>query len=157
MNSPINQVFLGNSPYHSLDDIDIQIQNMENYRNKLQQLKNLQNQQMNQKLVWDDIDAEVRPMTNEQRKKLFDDAEYVEIYTKLNEMVQNEILNLVKVKIENNQEGKELLTKQLKIVKRLKNDIINETNREMELFKKFKEYSKINPEVTYEDFIKVNM
>ena len=46
-----------------------------------------------------------------------------------------------KVKIENNQEGKELLTKQLKIVKRLKNDIINETNREMELFKKFKEYS----------------
>ncbi len=157
MNRPINQVFLGSDPYHTFDDIDIQIQNMENYRNKLQQLKALQAQQTTVKLIWDDIDAEVRPMTDEQKKRMFNDAEYVETYSRLNEMVQNEILNLVKAKIENTQEGKELLTQQLRIVKRLKSDIISETNKEMELFKRFKEFSKLNPGVTYEDFIKANM
>ena len=157
MNRPINQVFLGSDPYHTFDDIDIQIKNMENYRNKLQQLKALQAQQTTVKLIWDDIDAEVRPMTDEQKKRMFNDAEYVETYSRLNEMVQNEILNLVKAKIENTQEGKELLTQQLRIVKRLKSDIISETNKEMELFKRFKEFSKLNPGVTYEDFIKANM
>jgi hypothetical protein len=157
MNRPINQVFLGGNPYHTLDDIDIQIQNMENYRNKLQQLKALQAQQTPVKLIWDDIDAEVRPMTDEQKKRMFDDAEYMETYVKLNEMVQNELLNLVKAKIENTSEGKELLSQQLKTVKRLKNDIINETNREMEMFKRFKDFSKSNPGITYEEFIKASI
>jgi hypothetical protein len=156
MNRPINQVFLGSDPYHSLDDLDLQIQNMENYRNKLQQLKALQSQAQ-QKLVWDEIDAEVRPMTDEQKRKMFENTEYVEVYSKINEMVQNEILNLVKAKIENTPEGKELLSQQLKIVKQLKSNIINETNREMEMFKRFKDFSKMNPGVTYEDFIKANM
>lgn len=157
MNRPINQVFLGSEPYHSLDDIDIQIQNMENYRNKLQQLKALQAQQNPVKLIWDDIDAEIRPMSEEQKKRMFDDAEYIEVYSKLNEMVQTEILNLVKGRIESTVDGKDLLSRQLKIVKRLKSDIINETNREMEMFKKFKEFSKVNPGITYEEFIKASI
>ena len=157
MNRPINQVFLGSEPYHSLDDIDVQIQNMENYRNKLQQLKALQVQQNPVKLIWDDIDAEIRPMSEEQKKRMFDDAEYVEVYSKLNEMVQTEILNLVKGRIERTVDGKDLLSRQLRIVKRLKSDIINETNREMEMFKKFKEFSKVNPGITYEEFIKASI
>lgn len=157
MNRPINQVFLGGDPYHTFDDLDIQIQNMENYKNRLQQLKAMQAQQVSVKLIWDDIDAEVRPMTEEQKKRMFEDAEYTETYIKLNEMVQTELLNLVKAKIEGTAEGKELLSQQLKIVRRLKTNIINETNREMEMFKKFKEFSKLNPGVTYEEFIKANM
>ena len=157
MNSPINQVFLGGNPmYNALDDIDAQIQNMENYRNKLQQLKAMK-AQAPVKLIWDDIDAEVRPMSDEQKKRMFDNAEYVEVYTKINEMVQTEILNLVKARIEGTPEGKELLSQQLRIVKKLKSDIINETNREMEMFKGFKEFSKLNPGVTYEEFIKASM
>lgn len=157
MNRPINQVFLGGDPYHTFDDLDIQIQNMENYKNRLQQLKAIQTQQVSVKLIWDDIDAEVRPMTEEQKKRMFEDAEYTETYIKLNELVQTELLNLVKAKIEGTAEGKELLSQQLKIVRRLKTNIINETNREMEMFKKFKEFSKLNPEVTYEEFIKANI
>ena len=34
---------------------------------------------------------------------------------------------------------------------------IDETNREMEMFRKFREFSKQHPEVTYEEFIKANM
>ena len=85
------------------------------------------------------------------------DEDYVDTYTKIQDMVQAEILNLVKGRIEATPEGKELLQRQLKIVKKLKGKIIQETNREMEMFRKFREFSKTHPEVTYEEFIKASM
>lgn len=72
-------------------------------------------------------------------------------------ILNSKILNLVKGRIESTERGKELLSKQLKIVRKLKTKIINETNREMELFNRFREYSKQHPDVTYEDFIKANL
>ena len=55
---PINQVILGgDSMFSNMDDIDMQIQRMEAYRNKLQQLKSMQAQSQPTKLIWDDIDA----------------------------------------------------------------------------------------------------
>lgn len=156
---PVNQVILGGDSMfnNGLDDIDLQIQRMEAYRNRLQQMQNLQQQNQQVKLIWDEIDAEVSPMTDEQKNRLLMDEDYVEIYNKLQEMVQSEILNLVKSKIENDPKGKELLQSQLKVVKKLKGKIIQETNREMEMFKKFKEFSKTNPGITYEEFIKANI
>lgn len=50
-----------------------------------------------------------------------------------------------------------LLQRQLKIVRSLKSKIIQDTNREMEMFRKFREFSKAHPEVTYDEFIKANM
>lgn len=72
-------------------------------------------------------------------------------------IVQAELLNVVKGKIENSERGKNLLSKQLEVVKRLKTKIVNDTNREIELFNKFKEYSKTHPEATYEKFLKDNI
>lgn len=156
MSYPINQVFLGSDPMMSsgLDDLDAQIRKMEAYRNKLRQM---QSQQQPQKLIWDEIDAEIIPMTEEQKARLLQDPEYAEVYTDLQNIVQSEILNLVKGRIESTERGKELLSKQLRIVKKLKNKIISETNREMELFNRFREYSKQHPEVTYEEFIKASL
>lgn len=114
-------------------------------------------QQPVQRLIWDEVDAEITPMTDEQKAMLLQDENYVDTYTKIQTMVQNEILNLVKSRIESTPEGKELLQNQLKIVKKLKGRIIQETNKEMEVFRKFREFSKTNPEVTYEEFIKANM
>ena len=96
-------------------------------------------------------------MNNEQKNRLLQDADYVDTYNELQSIVQSELLNLVNVKIESTARGKELLSKQLKIVKRLKTKIIDDTNREMELFKKFKEYSKEHPNASYEEFIKENI
>lgn len=153
---PVNQVILGgDSMFSNVEDIDMQIQRMEAYRNKLKQLQAIQPQQS--KLIWDEIDSVVSPMTDEQKGRLLQDEDYVENYNKIQTMVQTEILNLVKGRIENMPEGKELLQNQLKIVKRLKSKIINDTNREMEMFMKFKEYSKTNPGITYEEFIKANL
>lgn len=165
---PVNQVILGGDPLLGSsiigNSLDEQLQMIERYKQNLEVAKQLKQQTQVvqqpiavQKLIWNDIDAEIEPMTNEQKSKLLQDEDYVETYTKIQSMVNSEILNLVKGRIENTPEGKELLSHQLKIVKRLKNKIIDETNREMEMFRKFREFSKQHPEVTYEEFIKANM
>lgn len=155
---PLNQFILGGDSMFSnnLDDIDTQIQRMEAYRQRLKQLKESQQIQNNQpqRLIWDEIDQEITPMSNEQKNRLLSNQDYVSIYTELQSMVQAELLNLVKAKIEGSERGKELLSKQLKIVRKLKTKIIEDTDREMETFKKFKEYSKEHPNTSYDEFIK---
>nr|DAS15762.1 MAG TPA: TRANSCRIPTION REGULATORY PROTEIN MOTA DOMAIN, PHAGE T4, MIDDLE.19A [Caudoviricetes sp.] len=94
---------------------------------------------------------------DEQKSRLLQDEDYVDTYTRIQDMVQAEILSLVKGRIEATPEGKELLQRQLKIVRSLKSKIIQDTNREMEMFRKFREFSKAHPEVTYDEFIKANM
>lgn len=93
-------------------------------------------------------------MTDEQKSRLFNDEDYATNYNILQSMVQTELLNLVKGRIEQSQEGHELLSSQLRIVRKLKSKIVDDTNKEMELFRKFREFSKSHPEVTYEEFIK---
>lgn len=162
---PINQVILGGGdPLLGTsvvgNNLDEQLQLLERYKQNLEAAKQIKQQTATapiQKLIWDEIDSEIVPMTEEQKNMLFQDEDYVETYTRIQGMVQAELLNLVKGRIESTQEGKDLLQSQLKIVKKLKGKIIQETNREMEMFRKFREFSKQHPEVTYEEFIKVNM
>lgn len=158
---PVNQVILGGDSMfnNNLDALDVQIQKMEEYRQKLKQLREQQQQTpiQPQRLIWDEIDSEITPMSSEQKNRLLQSADYVDIYNELQSIVQSELLNLVKAKIENTERGKELLSKQLKIVKKLKTKIIDDTNREIEIFKKFKEYSKQHPNASYDEFIKENM
>ena len=66
-------------------------------------------------------------------------------------------MNLVKSKVESDEEGKDLLKSLLDTIKKQKREIIEESNKELELFNKFKEFSKSNPDITYEQFIKMNM
>jgi hypothetical protein len=162
---PINQVILGGGdPLLGTsvvgNNLDEQLQLLERYKQNLEAAKQIKQQTATapiQKLIWDEIDSEIVPMTEEQKNMLFQDEDYVETYTRIQGMVQAELLNLVKGRIESTQEGKDLLQSQLKIVKKLKGKIIQETNREMEMFRKFREFSKQHPEVTYDEFIKANM
>lgn len=158
---PLNQFILGGDSMFSnnLDDIDTQIQRMEAYRQRLKQIKESQQIQNSQpqRLIWDEIDSEITPMSSEQKNRLLQDQDYTSIYTELQSMVQSELLNLVKAKIEVSERGKDLLQKQLKIVRKLKTKIIEDTDREMEMFKKFKEYSKEHPNTSYDEFIKETM
>lgn len=165
---PINQVILGGGDPllgNSMvgNSLDEQLQLIEKYKQNLEAAKQLRQQAQSvqqpvpQRMIWDEVDAEISPMTDEQKTRMLQDEDYVDTYTKIQDMVQAEILNLVKGRIEATPEGKELLQKQLKIVKKLKGKIIQETNREMEMFRKFREFSKTHPEVTYEEFIKASM
>ena len=164
---PVNQVILGGDPLlgNSMvgNSLDEQLQLIEKYKQNLEAAKQLRQQAQSvqqpvpQRMIWDEIDSEINPMTDEQKARMLQDEDYVDTYTKIQGMVQAEILNLVKGRIEATPEGKELLQRQLKIVKKLKGKIIQETNREMEMFRKFREFSKTHPEVTYEEFIKASM
>nr|DAO34829.1 MAG TPA: hypothetical protein [Crassvirales sp.] len=165
---PVNQVILGGGDPllgNSMvgNSLDEQLQLIEKYKQNLEAAKQLRQQAqpvqqpIPQRMIWDEIDAEINPMTDEQKARMLQDEDYVDTYTKIQGMVQAEILNLVKGRIEATPEGKELLQRQLKIVKKLKGKIIQETNREMEMFRKFREFSKTHPEVTYEEFIKASM
>ena len=167
---PINQVILGGGDPllgNSMvgNSLDEQLQLIEKYKQNLEAAKQLRQQvqpaqqpiSQPQRMIWDEIDAEISPMSDEQKTRMLQDEDYVDTYTKIQDMVQAEIISLVKGRIEATPEGKELLQRQLKIVKKLKEKIIQETNREMEMFRKFREFSKTHPEVTYEEFIKASM
>lgn len=154
---PVNQVILGGDPlFNGIDDIDVQIQKMEAYKKRLQQLKSQANNP-SQEYIWDEIDKEVSPLTEEQKSRMLSDVEYADNYGRLQDIVQAELLNLVKAKIESTCMGKELLQNQLRIVRKLKSKIVEETTKEMEMFNKFREYSKHNPGITYEEFVKLSM
>lgn len=147
---PVNQVFLGNSDPLLASDITDQLQRVKAYESQLMQLQKTASKE----LIWDSIDNEMNALTESQKNRFFEDKEYSEITTSLQKMVQIELLNLVKAKIEGTQEGKELLQRQLSVVKKLKNKIVQETDNEMAIFNKFREFSKDNPSLTYEEFCK---
>lgn len=163
---PINQVILGGDPLLSGsmvgNSLDEQLQLIEKYKQNLEAAKQLRQQAqpvqpIQQTVIWDEIDAEINSMSDDQKSRMFKDNDYTDIYNRIQEMVQVEVLNLVRGKIEATPEGKELLREQLNIVRKLKDKIIQETNREMEMFRKFREFSKSHPEITYEEFIKASM
>lgn len=147
---PTNQFILNGDSMFNPMNMDTYLNNAEAYLQRMRM-------QNSHKLIWDEIDIEINPMTEEQKNRLLLDEEYATIYVELQNLVQAELLNLVKAKIESTERGKDLLSKQLKIIKNIKGKIINDTNREMELFIKFKEFSKQNPSITYEEFIKASI
>lgn len=123
---PINQVILGGGDPllgNSMvgNSLDEQLQLIEKYKQNLEAAKQLRQQvqpaqqPVPQRMIWDEIDAEISPMTDEQKTRMLQDEDYVDTYTKIQDMVQAEILNLVKGRIEATPEGKELLQRQLKI------------------------------------------
>lgn len=168
---PVNQFILGSSdpllyPSEKMtNSIDEQIAFLQSQkqaineayrRNAIPNANNgtTQNQQVTTQGIWDAIDAEIAPLTQEQQNMLLSNQDYVNNYNALQSMVQAEVLNLVRGKIEASADGEHLLEEQLKLVKLLKSKIVEVTNKEMELFKAFKEASKTNPNLTYEEFLK---
>lgn len=158
---PVNQVILGGDPLLSSGainyNLDNQLQMLEKYKQSLEAAKQMQQQPQIQKYLWDDLEAEISPLTQEQKDLLYSNEEFSTNYDQLQILVQSELINLIKGKLENTSAGKELLSNQLKVVRKLKGKIIDQTNREMEMFKKFREFSKVNPGTTYEEFIKMNI
>lgn len=154
---PVSQINIGGDPLLTTQgyNIEEQLRQLELRRQSLESLKQLNPQAMpNSSIIWNEIDSEVKVLSNEQLQKLFENEDYVRIYSRIQELVNTEILNLIKPRIESSPEGKQLLQEQLNIVRRMKPKIVEDSNREVELFRRFREFSKTNPDVTYDDFLK---
>lgn len=145
--NPVNQIFLGGSS----NDIESQIRQLEEYRKRLQSLETSGSS------LWNTIDNEVSSLDDRKRNLIMQDTEYVNIYNSIQMIVHNELLNLVKAKIEASEQGRKLLEKQLESLRKARQRIEEKDSKDMELFNKFKEFSKANPNVTYEQFIKSEM
>lgn len=104
--------------------------------------------------LWDKIDAEIAPLTDEQKKVIFSDEDYIAAQNELAAMVQEQMLRIVKPQIEGNENGRKLLEKVYDIAVVAKKKAISETTKEMELFKQWQNYSVANPDATYNDFLK---
>lgn len=140
---PVNQVFLGGGN----NDIDNQIKQLEEYKRRLQILEIPNNS------LWNTIDNEISSLDDRKRNLIMKDSEYLEVYSSIQMMVHNELLNLVKVKIESSEVGRKLLEKQLESLRKIRKRIDENDKKDMDLFNRFKEFSKDNPNVTYEQFI----
>lgn len=102
---PINQVILGGDPLLGSsmvgNSLDEQLQLIEKYKQNLEAAKQLRQQVQpvqqpaQHRMIWDDIDAEINPMSDEQKSRLLQDEDYVDTYTRIQDMVQAEILSLV--------------------------------------------------------------
>lgn len=154
---PISQINIGGDPLLTASNgynIEEQLRQLEARKQALESMKQLNPQAMPTSVIWNEIDTEVKVLSQEQLQKLFENEDYVKTYVRIQELVNAEILNLVKPRIESTPEGKQLLQEQLNLVRKMKPKIVEDTNREVELFRRFREFSKTNPDVTYEEFIK---
>lgn len=110
---PVNQFILGSSdpllyPSEKMtNSIDEQIAFLQSQkqaineayrRNAIPNANNgtTQNQQVPTQGIWDAIDAEIAPLTQEQQNMLLSNQDYVNNYNALQSMVQAEVLNLVR-------------------------------------------------------------
>ena len=102
--------------------------------------------------LWDEIDKEVCSLNNDQQSILAKDDVYNNVSAELQMLIQQELINSVRDKVANSPRGKELLEKQLNNIRAKKDSIIEEANKELELFKKFQIAAQANPKLTYVDF-----
>ena len=70
-------------------------------------------------------------------------------------MIQQALIDSVRDKIAATPKGAELLSRQLSNIRNKKSQIIAQSNKDMDLFKKFQIAVQANPNLTYAEFIKI--
>lgn len=103
--------------------------------------------------IWDKIDAEISALTDTQKQLLVEDEDYKAAQEELAVKVQEQILQLVKPRIEATEDGQKLLQKVYDAAVVAKKKVVAESNKEMELFKQWQTYAVAHPEATYQEFI----
>lgn len=126
---------------------DTQQQIVEEYRRKVE------TQSTSRTPLWDKIDGEIAPLSEDQKVRVMNDDEYLSLQEQLQVLVSEQILHLVKPHIEATDRGKELLGKIYDCVQVAKKKVIQETNKEIEMFRLWQDYSRKHPEATYSEFL----
>ena len=139
-----------------INNIDSQIAQLTQLRQRTLDIynKNVAVNNVNQDSIWSKIDKEIVDCDKYVLEQISKDENYIATNNQLNTIVQQELLLLVKQNVENREDGKKLLEKQLEIVKSIKSKSKESREEEILLFNKFKEYSKLHPNTTYEEFLK---
>ena len=146
----------------SISDYQRDINNIDNQIAQLNQLRQrtvdmysrgIGNSPFTGETLWSKIDAEITNSDKYILDIITKDSNYISINSQLNAIVQQELLLLVRDKVEQREDGKRLLEKQLEIIKSIKEKSKESRDAEMMLFARFKEYSQLHPDTTYEEFL----
>lgn len=143
-----------NNPEGYISVIKQELQKLNNIKQLIQAKQPAQQNINNAVNIWDSINNEIASMTNDQKELLAKDETYISIERELQLMIQEELINSVKDKVAASPRGKELLEKQLNNIKVKKEEIIKEANKNIEVFKRFQEAARLNPNLTYAEFVK---
>ena len=121
---------------------------MENARSQMSASGNVQSKTP----IWDEIDIIVGEMSDRDLEFLNESSEFNESNSHVMAILQRESLRMLRPIVENTKDGREALEKHLAIVKKLKKEAANESDRTLDLFK---EYTEKYPDKTYSDFLKM--
>lgn len=103
--------------------------------------------------IWTKIDNEITSLDKYVIDALNNDDNYKTINAQLQAIIQQELLYMVRDKVEARQDGKDLLEKQFQLIKQIKSKASEKRDKDIDLFNRFKEYSRLHPETTYEEFL----
>ena len=102
--------------------------------------------------IWEEIEKIVGEQSDRELEYLNESREFNESNSHVMAILQRESLRMLRPIVENTKDGREALENHLAIVKKLKKEAANESDRTLDLFK---EYTEKYPDKTYSDFLKM--
>ena len=88
---PVSQINIGGDPLLNTQGFNIeeQLRQLELRRQSLESMKQLNPQAMPTSVIWNEIDTEVKVLSQEQLQKLFENEDYVKTYSRIQELVNS--------------------------------------------------------------------
>lgn len=102
--------------------------------------------------VWDEIDKIVSDMSDREIEYLNGNGEFQQSNQRVMAILQREQLRIMRPIVEGCKDGKEALDNHLALVKKLRKEAANESDKAMDLFK---EYTENYPDMPYAEFLKM--
>lgn len=155
-----NNIYIGNSDpllgsrdfttqYRELERME---QNLAERRKMLMQMREQVEPQQSQTPVWDEIESVIQGMSDKEFDLVVSNEEYAESQNRINALVQEMQLRIIKPLVEQSKEGRDALDNHLTLVKRLRKSASKEVDSELALFNEYREnYS----DVPYDEFLKM--
>ena len=102
--------------------------------------------------IWDEIDKIVSEMSDSEIEFVNSNADFAKSNQTVMAILQREQLRMMRPLVENTKDGKEALENHLTLVKRLKKEAANESDKAMNMFK---EYTEKYSDMPYSEFLKM--
>ena len=104
------------------------------------------------KPIWDEIDKIVSEMSDSEIEFVNSNTDFAKSNQTVMAILQREQLRMMRPLVENTKDGKEALENHLALVKRLKKEAANESDKAMNMFK---EYTEKYSDMPYSEFLKM--
>ena len=128
-------------------------QQLDQKKMEIENAKLNMNQQVQSKTpIWDEIDKIVGEMSDSEIEFVNSNADFANSNQLVMAILQREQLRMMRPLVENTKDGKEALENHLALVKRLKKEAANESDKAMNMFK---EYTEKYSDMPYSEYLKM--